>query len=197
MTAPTITDPRPLLLRAVDQAGRIIAGIEPDQAGLPTPCDDWDVAALAGHLVAVVRRITAVAEGREALSVAGTVTDVAPTDWGATYDEAAARLRAAWSDDALLDREMRLPFGTFSGRMAAGVYTEELTTHGWDLARASGQTAALDPELALASLEIARRIVPAGIRGDGRVPFGAVVEVPEDADPYLRLAGWMGRSVGA
>ena len=86
----------------------------------------------------------------------------------------------------------RLPFGTLPGRMAAAAYMQELTVHGWDLAYATGQTGALDPRLAAASLDVARRIVPAEGRG-GPVPLGPVVEVPADADPYRQLTGWLDR----
>jgi uncharacterized protein (TIGR03086 family) len=194
MTRPETTDPRPLLLHAADQAGAVIGGVTPEQAALPTPCADWDVALLTSHLLAVVRRVAVVASGGDALSVPGLLPGVPPAEWAPSYAEGVDRLRAAWADDAVLDRELRLPFGTFPGRLAAAAYTQELTVHAWDLARATGWTGRLDPELALASLEVARRVVPAGQRG-GPVPFGPVVDVPEDADPYLRLAGWLGRPV--
>ena len=76
--------------------------------------------------------------------------------------------------------------------MAAAAYMQELTVHAWDLAYTTGQTGALDQRLAAASLDVARRIMPAEGRG-GPVPFGPVVEVPADADPYRQLAGWLGR----
>lgn len=64
--------------------------------------------------------------------------------------------------------------------------------HGWDLATATGQTAELNPDLGGVALDSARRFVPAEPRG-GHVPFGPVVPVPDDADVYTRLAGWLGR----
>ncbi|WP_261569480.1 hypothetical protein [Frankia gtarii] len=79
------------------------------------------------------------------------------------------------------------------GRVAAAAYTQELTTHAWDLAVATGRTALLDPELAVISLEIARQAVP--VEGREQMPFGPVVEVPADADAYRRLAGHLGRAV--
>src|SRR5262249_56599617 len=40
-----------LLERALDQTAAIIAAIPDSQAGLATPCPDWDVRALVRHLV--------------------------------------------------------------------------------------------------------------------------------------------------
>ncbi len=42
-----------VLGRALDQAGDVLAAVRAEQLGWPTPCGDWDVAALIGHLGAV------------------------------------------------------------------------------------------------------------------------------------------------
>ena len=57
-------DPRKPLAAALDQAGSLIAAVQPDQAHLPTPCDEYDVSQLIGHLQAVVRRIGVVLDGK-------------------------------------------------------------------------------------------------------------------------------------
>jgi uncharacterized protein (TIGR03086 family) len=71
-------------------------------------------------------------------------------------------------------------------------YTQELTVHAWDLATALGRADLLDESLAMITEQAARQFVPAELRG-GPVPFGPVVDVPPDAGPYARLAGWLGR----
>jgi uncharacterized protein (TIGR03086 family) len=78
------------------------------------------------------------------------------------------------------------------GAAAIVAYCGEVTTHGWDLATAIGRTDLLDDRLADFSAAMARRFVPADPRG-GEVPFAPVVPVADDAPPYERLAGWMGR----
>jgi uncharacterized protein (TIGR03086 family) len=64
--------------------------------------------------------------------------------------------------------------------------------HGWDLARATGQPAELDPELATWVLAISQRILPPEPRG-GELPFGPVVPAPPGTGPYTQLAAWLGR----
>ena len=69
---------------------------------------------------------------------------------------------------------------------------QEILTHGWDLAQATGQPTERDPELACWALAGAKRILPPEARG-ADVPFGPVVEVPPGAGPYAQLAAWLGR----
>ena len=61
MTAP---DPRPLLARALDQVGALVADTPPDALDRPTPCDGWDVRTLVRHLVGVHRRVAHVGAGK-------------------------------------------------------------------------------------------------------------------------------------
>jgi uncharacterized protein (TIGR03086 family) len=190
MTTET-TDPRPLLFAAADQAVGLIGTLRPEQLGGPTPCPEYDVRTLAGHVISVLRRATAVAEGGNALDVpAVTEADGAGLAEGAVA--ARARLGAVWADDGVLDRVLTLPFGTMPGRAAGFAYAQEFTTHAWDLAAAVGQLDRLDPGLAAAVLPLVRQFVPAESRG-GRVPFGPVVPVPDDVGAYQQLAGWLGR----
>jgi uncharacterized protein (TIGR03086 family) len=198
MTSPTpsgaalTADPRPLFLRAADQAVRLISLIDPAELDGPTPCPEYDTRTLIGHVLTVFRRITTVAQGGEALSVPSVTTGVPDAALAATATDDARRLAEVWSQDAVLERMLSLPFGTLPGAAAAVAYTQELTVHAWDLATATGRTELLDDSLAEAVLGPARQFVPAQTRG-GPVPFGPVVDVPDDAPPYARLAGWLGR----
>ena len=178
---------------AVAQLGRLVAGVRPDQLDAATPCSEYDVRALLGHLLAGLRRVTAVGTGSEALDRLTEVTGIPDDGWSSAYQADEAALREVWADDALLDRVMTLPFGTMPGRGALGGFLIETATHGWDLAAATGQEAALDPGVAEAALELARQFIPAEPRG-GPMPFGSVVPVPEGRGPYAQLAGWLGRS---
>ena len=69
-------------------------------------------------------------------------------------------------------------------------YTADIFMHTWDLARASGQDVALEPEFCaqlLAGMESMEEV----IRSSGQ--YGPKVEVPSDADPQTRLVGFIGR----
>ncbi len=186
------TDPREIHQRAVAQTESIVAAVVPDQLGLPTPCAEYDVRALLSHIVGGLNRIAIVGEGGDALAVPARADGVPDDGWLAAYQAAAARARAAWADDAKLDALFEVPWGKVPGRIAVSGYVQEILTHGWDLAHATGQRTELDPELASWVLGVARRILPPEPRG-GEVPFGPVVPVPPDVGVYAQLAAWLGR----
>lgn len=188
-TDPTTTDPRPALASALDQIGRLIEVTDVAQGTLPTPCDEWDVATLVEHLQAVVRRVAAVLDGRPFWSVPRTIES---TDWVGDWAAGRAAADAVLADDAILGREVAVPWGTVTGAGAAGSYVGELTTHAWDLAVATGRTGELDETLALAALPAAMAKIPAEPRGE-EIPFGPVVEVGPEATAYERLVAWEGR----
>ena len=53
-----------VLSRALDQAGDVLAAVHADQLAQPTPCGDWDVAQLIGHLVSAPVRFLEMARAR-------------------------------------------------------------------------------------------------------------------------------------
>lgn len=186
------TDPRPAFFAAADQVVSLIDGLAPADLDRPTPCDDYDVRTLVGHLLTVFRRITHVATGGGWAEVPQVITDVPDESLAAVAGVDRDRLVAAWSDDTVLERTLSLPPGVqLPGRFGALRYTQELVTHAWDLAAAVGRVGELDPALAEPVIVGAAQFVPRDAR-EG-FPFGPVVEVANDAGPYERLVGWLGR----
>lgn len=77
-----------------------------------------------------------------------------------------------------------------------GLATMEQFTHGWDLARAIGRPADLDPGLAAGLLSLARLAVADAFRGpDGQALFGSARGAPAGAGPADELAAFLGRVV--
>ena len=190
-------DPRPLLDRALAQVAALAAGVDDADLVLPTPCTDWAVRDLLGHLVTVHRRLLRIAGGGDAVDLP-LVTAVPGDDHAAPLRVALARdgaaVHEAWRDDTVLTRTATVPWGTHPGTVLGLGYVRELAVHAWDLARALGRVDELDPGVAEPVVELTRRTIPAQPRG-GPIPFGPPVDVPPDADPYVRLAGWLGRPV--
>jgi uncharacterized protein (TIGR03086 family) len=190
MTNPEI-DPRSRYRAALDWVTGLTAAVRPDQLTLPTPCPEYDVRTLLGHLICTVRRARAMADGTSVFAIPTIVTDVADDALATTYAGDAKRALDAWADDARLDAIVTAPWGQVPGRGAVGAYTNETLVHGWDLAVATGQDSEADPELAAAILAVAQRAIPADPRG-GEVPFAPPVEPAADAGPTERLANWSG-----
>jgi uncharacterized protein (TIGR03086 family) len=192
-TRPT-TDPRPDFFSAAATAYDAVAAVSPDQLDGPTPCAEFDVRALLGHLVAVFRRVTSIAAGIPAIGHAPLVTGVPDDGWADAARAAVRDMECAWADPAVLGLEMQLPFGTVPGAAALAMYTGEVSTHTWDLAVATGQSPAWDDEVLAGAVAAVHRKLPAE-RGPG-IPFGAPVPVPDDAPLIDRLVAWQGRNPG-
>ena len=205
----TDLDPRTVFGRAHATARTVLDGIGPDQFELPTPCTEFDVRTLAGHLLAVAQRVRNVGRGESPFSVPEVIEDMADDGWVAAWDETGAAVTEAWADDATLERMVELPWATLPGSATLIMWSNELSVHTWDLAVATGQSPDWDPavlELALATMQVglpaegrmeafeaARANMPEG-EEDFTPPFAAAVGVPDDAPLIDRLVAWNGRS---
>lgn len=202
-TTHDVLDPRPILDRAITTGGTVIAAVRPDQLIAPTPCPEMDVRTMIGHLVAVLDRIAAIGNGDDPFAV--TETRVPDDDWSDAWDASGRRAAAAWRDDAVLERDMALPWIQGSGAELLTSYFSELTVHTWDLATATGQQPDWDDTVVTAALE-ARPILPAENRravfeeisaamglDEVAIPFAEAVAVPADAPAIDRLVAWNGR----
>lgn len=191
METQTEPDPRPYYRRALYWVTSLLDGVQPNGLDSPTPCSEFDVRNLAGHLVATVERARVIGEGGEVFSVPHVVTGVADGEWVAAYTAAVEKMWPVWEPDAMLQHEVSAPWGSIPGSAALWGYLNETLVHGWDLAVATGQPAEADPEVAGAVLAIAELIIPDQPRG-GQVPFAPAVEPARDAGPTERLANWSG-----
>lgn len=188
------TDTVGLLERALDQTEALIASTGPGQASLPTPCADWDVRALVGHMAGQDLRNFLLRMRGETADWRAPADEIGD-DWAAAFRARAAPLRAAWRA-ADLGRPLEVPGGgQIALRGVADQQITELAVHGWDLAVATGREAGLDPELAEHGLDWSRQMLRPEYRGPGKA-IGEEVPVPSDAPAYHRLAGWFGRDPG-
>jgi uncharacterized protein (TIGR03086 family) len=202
------TDPRTLFASAVRQCGATIAAVRPDQMDLPTPCDEFDVRTLLGHLTGVLLRVAHVGRGGSVLD-SPEPSDVADDGWADAWTAAAHEVQAVWSDESLLGATFELPWATLPGAGLLAMYTSEVTVHTWDLARATGQDPEWDDAVVEASLELMASILPAAEarrkayedaaaqmpeeqRGFSP-PFADAVELPASAPAIDRLVAWTGR----
>jgi uncharacterized protein (TIGR03086 family) len=77
-----------------------------------------------------------------------------------------------------------------------GLAPTDIFTHAWDLAKATGQSTDLNPELAAALLPQVEASIPdmfRGAEGSG-MPFGAKQEAPAGATNADKIAAFLGRS---
>jgi uncharacterized protein (TIGR03086 family) len=183
------TPPIDLLDRALAQAERLASAVQPEQLEQPTPCSDWTVRDLLRHMVGGTRSFRAVVEGRPAETFEAEIGDA---DLSRSYRDGADALIAAWREPGRLERTMTMFGGEVPATMPLGLQVTEAAVHAWDLATATGQDTALDPEVAEAALAFTTANL--GPQWRGRA-FGAEREAPPGAGPYQRLAAFTGREV--
>ena len=186
-------DPRPPYRAAQRWVTGLIAAVRPDQFGSPTPCPDFDVRTLIGHLVATTERARVIGAGGSPSDVPLVVPNIPDDAAGEAFAASAARVWEVWDDDTRLTASVQVPWGTVPGAEALWGYLNEALVHGYDLAVATGQPAEADPAVAAPVLDRIAGILPGGFRG-GPVPFAAVVEPAAGAGPTERLANWSGRT---
>jgi uncharacterized protein (TIGR03086 family) len=186
------------LNHALQSTLAILTKVRSEDLAAPTPCVSWDVRALVSHFVGTARWWAAVIAGENAIAGEDAAADVdyAAADFVAAYEESIRIAVAAFAAEGALDKTVRLPFGEFSGAVVRDLAATEQFTHGWDLARAIGYSADLDPELAAELLSQARLTITDAYRGpDGEAFFGPAAQAPAGAGPADQLAAFLGRRV--
>ncbi len=189
----SVDDPRHGLSQVLAGVHQLFASASADAGNLskPTPCTEYNVGQLMDHMTFVAKRVSAMGRGRRWEDVAHVNVEA---DRAEAFKAATMDVRAAWDDTAKLEQMYNTPFGEAPGAAVMFVYTCEFGVHGWDLAQAIGADFSVADE-ALQGALAASKTLPAEGRDDPDMPFGPVVEVPDDAPALLQIAGWMGRPV--
>jgi uncharacterized protein (TIGR03086 family) len=158
----------------------LVSGVRDDQLDQPTPCRDWTVAELLAHVHQFATVFTQNGRKEAVRPPEGLVED-----WRVAIPGQLDALASAWHDES-----------AWQGRVSAGgvemdapdnavVGIEELTVHGWDLARATGQDVRVDA----AALDQVDRFFE--LFGEG--PFGPAVHVSDGATRLEKTVARTGR----
>jgi uncharacterized protein (TIGR03086 family) len=184
-------EPLELLRRAQREFARRLGHVHATDMGRPTPCPDWDVAALIQHVVGADHAYVAIMRGG---SVDDFMAAAAGTRVGERPEEDFATSSAALIEEmgrpAELDRIVHHPIGDIPVLQLLGMRVTDWTVHGWDLARAIGADETLDRQLVAALLQRTRA------RGDALYATGYFHRgpgVPEGAGPQAELLDLLGR----
>lgn len=179
----TATDAVALLERAVGFTRGALASVTEDTLLRRTPCGDWSLGQLLGHMGDGLDAFTEASSGFVDVEVThpkGTPLHVlrekACSLLGAWASPAASRVRLGGAD---LDSSVLLLTGAL-----------EIAVHGWDVAQTTGSQQRLPPCLAIDLVPAAQALVAPddrGVRFAEPVPTGC----GEPAD--VRLLGWLGR----
>jgi uncharacterized protein (TIGR03086 family) len=173
----------------------ILANVTPDDYERSTPCASWNVRSLVNHMVEGANWFALCVDGGAAPDPDPTHgVDYAAGDLLDAYDRGVKATIAAFGAPGALERVLALPFGEMPAAAFLTIATNDVVTHGWDLARATGQPSDIEPQLAAELLTQLQAFLPDAMRGpDGEAPFGPAVEAAGDAPAADRLAAFLGR----
>ena len=140
-----------LLAGACRSTRSILENVTWAQLTFPTPCDDWQVQDLIDHIVGATHFFADAAE--QGSSPEGQEwPGYAEGDFVRSFAEWADRAVAAFSAAGAMEQPMLLPTGPTVGSRCIQVATAEIFVHGWDLAKATGQSMPPDAGVAEALL---------------------------------------------
>jgi uncharacterized protein (TIGR03086 family) len=180
------------LEQAIATTRGVLATVSSEQLDADTPCSSWKVRDVVNHLVGGQYFFAASVEGKPP---AAPGADFSTGDYLATFDEASAQCVAAFQGEGAMTKMLTLPFGQMPGSAFIGLAATDTFTHGWDLAKATGQSTDLDPELAARLLSGAKQAISPAFRGPEPMPFGPEQTAPAGATNADQLAAFLGRTV--
>lgn len=167
---------------------RLCAGTGQAQLDDRTPCSEWAVRDLFGHLRGGATMFAAAVRGRD-----GAEPEPVPDDELAPATAAAAAdLDAAFREPGALERTVDTPFGPMPGELFARLLAFDLLMHTWDLATATGQPLDVPDDVVAAADGFARQAITPELRVPG--VFGAEVDAPAGASPLEQLVAFSGRT---
>lgn len=178
---------------ACQHTADIITKITDDQLSAPTPCAKYSVGDVSHHVGGL-----AMAFAASARKDLGPLTGSAPTpdapqlddDWRTSYPAGLTELGRAWGDPSAWQGMSRIAGMDMPGEAVGLVGLTEVVIHGWDLARATGQTYDVDPDIADAVLV---NVAEFAAQGPVEGLFGPAVQVADDAPVLDRIIALSGR----
>jgi uncharacterized protein (TIGR03086 family) len=164
-----------------------VGNISAEALSTSSACEEWDLRTLLNHNLGAGWMFTLANRGESVPEDGG---DLVGDDHVAACAAVAEANLASWRAQGALEGERAFPFGTFPAPMALLINVGEVAVHAWDLAKATGQDATIDPEVAELLLGFYGSIPLEEFRAHGA--FGPEVEVEPTAPAADRLLGLLG-----
>jgi uncharacterized protein (TIGR03086 family) len=174
--------------RATEYSREVVKQVREADLDRPTPCADWTLRQLLGHMIGHHDGWTGSLTGAP---VGGEVWDRTDFDGEIhrAYDDASAAVVAAFGRSELPEKIEVYGYGTIPTGTAAWMHTVDYVVHGWDVAKAIGSDLRPDEDLAEATLAIMKRFPT----NRPNVAFDVMVEPVPDASVTDQLMAYVGR----
>ena len=177
-------------VRAMASAARIVNGVRAGQWHDPTPCTEWDLRVLVNHMTYENLWAAELFPGRTMAEVGDRFEgDVVGDDPIGAFNRSVEGATAAVSAAGAMEAVCHLSFGDVPGSQYAEQLFAEMLVHGWDVAKASRQDAAMDTVLVDVGLPVAEEAMRMAAGSDALAAPVAVADAPAQT----RLLALLGR----
>ncbi|KGN31907.1 hypothetical protein N802_19325 [Knoellia sinensis KCTC 19936] len=182
----------PDLTPAAQKLSDVVRGVDDTQLDLPTPCEGRSVSQLLAHVHGLTASFRASADKE-----LGPLTDTNPDQdgwpepvaaWREEIPARSERLAGAWHDPEAWSGMTRAGGFDAPAEVMGVVALSEITLHGWDLARATGQDFEPDEDTVRVLADYVEGFDPSGTPG----MFGPAVDVGWATD-FERVLARTGR----
>ena len=179
-------------------AGRVVelvGQVRPEQWDNPTPCTEWNVKTLVGHLIAGMQGFCELLNGAPAAKLRSMLehqSRAVGTDPVTTCESAVRSVRAAFAEPGALERTVHFTYDIPGGQLLPFRIADN-AIHSWDLATAIGADPGLHEQLVeFVYGFLAPRAQSGALYNTGyfSAPTGPL---PEGATPLERLIHLVGR----
>jgi len=179
-----------LLESAIASTRIVLERVDTSQMVVPTPCAKWNVSQLINHIVGGPFYFLGVLAGEIR---ANEPTNFSKGNFLQAFNNGSNLCVEAFGHEGVMSEILTLPSTEITGFSFVRVAATDIFVHGWDLARATGQSTDLSPDLAAKLLVAAKIATPPIIRSVSGSPFAperAAVIGSSEAD---QLAAYLGR----
>jgi uncharacterized protein (TIGR03086 family) len=184
---------------AAQRLAGLVARVGDDELGRPTPCPAYTLGDLIDHVGGLALAFTAAAN-----KDSGGYVDQTPSgnasrlgeDWRVRIPRDLTTLAGAWREPGAWAGTTRIAGSDSPAEVVGLVAADELVVHGWDVARATGQPYACEPELLAAAESFLAMFASPEAPAGPEVPFGPSRPVPAGAPELDRVVALAGRDPG-
>jgi uncharacterized protein (TIGR03086 family) len=181
------------------QLATLVEQVDDAQLGAPTPCPSYTVGDLLDHIGRLAVAFAEAARKEDGTNASpppeGSAANLAD-DWRQRIPRDLAYLGDAWGADDAWEGMTKIAGMEMPAEVVGRVGLNEVVTHGWDLARASGQRFAPGGDDVDACIALMGPMSEPGMDAVREPAFGPVVVADADASPLDRLLALTGRDPG-
>ena len=177
----------------------LVANVKDDALDRPTPCPAYALGDLIEHVGGLALAFAAAGrKERNAYTEMAGAGDASRLGdgWRECIPRDLTALAQVWAEPEAWAGMTRIAGDDSPAAVVGLVLADELAVHGWDVARASGQAYACEPEILEAALRFLQMFASPEAPAGPEVAFGPARVLLEEAPLLDRVVGMAGRDPG-